>query len=222
MNKLVLKLHNPAIGNVGLLQNHEHPLLRANQPGPRHPGVLASYNAATSIAWVTTTPSSASTSPPLTTKGPFPATPIIWRVTRVWQHTPRRLALWPWVREDSYSGAMNRVEIMKKDSEEDGQGDKVYAPTGEVYGLAWGHGGGLLAIASDEVFPIVFNFASAKAIKCRPGHTGKVLAVVFSPDDKFLCSTSADGNLNIYKFDSQLDPQLLSFHKISLTIDPIG
>jgi WD40 repeat protein len=47
-----------------------------------------------------------------------------------------------------------------------------------------------------------------KAVKCRPGHINSVLSVMFSPDEKYVCSTSLDGTLKIYKFDAQLDPQL--------------
>lgn len=55
---------------------------------------------------------------------------------------------------------------------------------------------------------VVYNLARKKAVKCRPGHSNSVLSVMFSPDEKYVCSTSLDGNLKIYRFDAQLDPQL--------------
>lgn len=34
----------------------------------------------------------------------------------------------------------------------------LYNPTGAVYSVAFSHTGSLLAIASDEFFPIIYNF----------------------------------------------------------------
>lgn len=57
---------------------------------------------------------------------------------------------------------------------------------------------------------VVYNLSKQKAVKCRPGHSNSVLSVMFSPDEKYVCSISLDGTLKIYKFDAQLDPQLFS------------
>lgn len=66
----------------------------------------------------------------------------------------------------------------------------------------------MLAIGSQDPLMVVYNLAKKKAVKCRPGHSNAVLSVMFSPDEKYVCSTSLDGYLKIYKFDAQFDPQL--------------
>lgn len=73
--------------------------------------------------------------------------------------------------------------------------------------------GKYLAIASEEQNLVVYDYAKKQFVKCRPGHSGSLLTVFFSPDEKVVCSTGTDGYLRAYKMDEAGEWTLLSsFH----------
>jgi WD40 repeat protein len=98
-------------------------------------------------------------------------------------------------------GGGESVEMFEFPRQEDAL--PVYKSMGRIMGLGFSQSGRYLGIASEEQNAVVYNWAKREFVKCRPGHSSSVLSVVFSPDEKTLCSTGLDGCVRIYKVDEQ-------------------
>lgn len=77
---------------------------------------------------------------------------------------------------------------------------------GAISSLQFSPSGRYLGIGSVEQMAVVYDSLTKRFTKCRPGHSGSVKEVQFSPDEKLVCSTAADGFLKVYRLDEEDTP----------------
>jgi len=58
----------------------------------------------------------------------------------------------------------------------------VFKTVGPIQSVVFSKSGRYLAIATEEPTAILYNYDRKSFVKCRPGHSGSICSVFFSPD----------------------------------------
>lgn len=93
----------------------------------------------------------------------------------------------------------------------------LYMMSTKIEQITFSRSGKCLGVASTEGIPAFLDMESKNLTKCRPGHIEYVTSVFFSHNEKYLCSTGADGYLRLYLIENEhyKSPQLKFECKIS-------
>jgi WD40 repeat protein len=95
-------------------------------------------------------------------------------------------------------GGLNKeVEIIKFNDHS--KPVPVFKTLGPIRSVTFSKTGRYLAIASEEPTAVLYDYDKKMFVKCRPGHSGSVCSVFFSPDERYICSTGTDGVLKVFR-----------------------
>ena len=97
---------------------------------------------------------------------------------------------------------------------------------GAIYQVKYNKTGKMIAIASEDNYPIIHSKDIHRLTRLKPAHSATVLSIAFSSDSIFLAASCSDGNLKVYNIGKiSLGGEAIEFenwsHRISKEIKTI-
>lgn len=91
----------------------------------------------------------------------------------------------------------------------------VFKALGPIRLLTFSRSGRYLAIATADPAAVLYNYEKKKIVKCKPGHSGSICSVFFSPDERYVCSTGTDGTLRVFRIEADQECTIAATYEVT-------